>query len=383
MNVFTRRAWIGAAAALAVLGCTPPAQEAETPPMQQAAFGQTPSGQAVQLFTLTNANGVELKLMDYGAAIVSLKTPDREGNLDQVVLGFDEFDPYLTHASYFGAIVGRYGNRIGAGRFSLDGVQHQLTVNDGANHLHGGAVGFDKVVWTAEAFENEDGPGVTFTYVSAAGEEGYPGELTARVTYQLTNANEIVMSYEATTTAPTVVNLTNHAYFNLSGSVARDILGHELTIAADRFTPVDQGLIPTGELRAVQGTPFDFRTATAIGARIGNEDEQLGYGRGYDHNWVLNRAEGETMITAATLYDPGSGRVLEVRTTEPGIQFYSGNFLDGSLSGRGSTFAHRTGLCLETQHYPDSPNKPDFPSTTLRPGETYSTQTIYAFSVRE
>jgi aldose 1-epimerase len=296
------------------------------------------------------------------------------------VLGFDELAPYLTGTPYFGAIVGRYGNRIANARFELDGATYQLAANNGVNHLHGGLVGFDKVVWTGEALNDEQGQGVRFTYVSADGQEGYPGELTLHVTYHLTANNEVTIDYEATTTKATPINVTNHAYFNLSGDVARDILGEVLTINADRFTPVDTGLIPTGELRDVAGTPFDFRTPTPIGARIDQEDAQLAAGPGYDHNWVLNKPEPGALSVAAVLTDPTSGRVMEVRTTEPAIQFYSGNFLDGSLSSRGATFARRWALCLETQHYPDSPNHPDFPTTILRPGETYTSRTVYAFS---
>ncbi|HVY85070.1 MAG TPA: aldose epimerase family protein [Caulobacterales bacterium] len=348
--------------------------------VQQAVFGRTPDGREIDVFTLTNAHGVEVKLMNYGAAITSLKTPDREGHFGQIVLGFDTLDPYLAGVPYFGAVVGRYGNRIARGHFTLDGHTYTLATNNAPNHLHGGDRGFDKRVWDARSFEDEKGPGVAFTYVSADGEEGYPGQLTARVTYQLGADDTLTISYEATTTKPTPVNLTNHAYFNLSGDAQRDILGEQLTINADRFTPVDDTLIPTGELKAVANTPFDFRQPTAIGARIEADDAQLKAGHGYDHNWVLNQAQPAQMTDAAELYDPQSGRVLQIRTTEPGIQFYSGNFLDGSLNGRGVTFAHRWALCLETQHFPDSPNHPNFPSTILRPGETYRSQTVLTFS---
>lgn len=348
--------------------------------VQQAVFGRTPDGREIDVFTLTNAHGVEVKLMNYGAAITSLKTPDREGHFGQIVLGFDTLDPYLAGVPYFGAVVGRYGNRIARGHFTLDGHTYTLATNNAPNHLHGGDRGFDKRVWDARSFEDEKGPGVAFTYVSADGEEGYPGQLTARVTYQLGADDTLTISYEATTTKPTPVNLTNHAYFNLSGDARRDILGEQLTIHADRFTPVDDTLIPTGELKAVANTPFDFRQPTAIGARIEADDAQLKAGHGYDHNWVLNQAQPAQMTDAAELYDPQSGRVLQIRTTEPGIQFYSGNFLDGSLNGRGVTFAHRWALCLETQHFPDSPNHPNFPSTILRPGETYRSQTVLTFS---
>jgi aldose 1-epimerase len=376
-----------AALACLVLGLAACARPAPTAPppvdaVSHAPFGQTANGAPVDLYTLTNAHGVEVKLMTYGAAITSIRTPDRSGAMGQIVLGFDELAPYLTQTAYLGAIVGRYGNRIGKAQFALDGATYQLAANNGVNSLHGGVVGFDKVVWSAEPVDDAEGKGVRFTYVSRDGEEGFPGELTAHVTYQLTDDDELIISYAASTTKATPVNLTNHAYFNLSGDVKRDILGHELTINADAFTPVDAGLITTGEVRAVAGTPFDFRAPAAIGARIGADDEQLRFGLGYDHNWVLNKPAPGALATAARLSDPESGRVLEVRTTEPGLQFYSGNFLDGSATGRGVAFAHRWALCLETQHFPDSPNKPDFPSTILRPGETYRSQTVLAFSAQ-
>jgi aldose 1-epimerase len=373
-----------ALAAIAIVtmlpGCAP---SAEAPPnaVLDAVFGQTADGRDVHLYTLTNEHGLTLQVMSYGAAIVSLHTPDNDGAMEEVVLGFDDLQSYLAGSPNFGAIVGRYGNRIANARFELDGATYQLAANNGVNHLHGGLVGFDKVVWTGEALEDEQGQGVRFSYVSADGEEGYPGELTVRVTYHLTADDAVAIDYEATTTKATPLNLTNHAYFNLSGNVRRDILGHVLTINADRFTPVDTGMIPTGALAPVAGTPFDFRAPAAVGARIDRNDAQLLAGHGYDHNWVLNKPEAGALSVAAVLTDPVSGRVMEVRTTEPAIQLYTGNFLDGSLSGRGATFARRTALCLETQHYPDSPNHPDFPNTILRPGETYTSRTVYAFSV--
>jgi aldose 1-epimerase len=342
-------------------------------------FGHAGSN-TVDVYTLTNAHGIELRIMTYGATIVSLKTPDRHGRFQNIVLGFDTLAPYLAGVPYFGATVGRYANRIAEGRFTLDGKTYQLPRNDGPNSLHGGLHGFDKRVWTAESHDTPEGPTMRLTYVSADGEEGYPGQLTAHVTYRLGDDDTLSIAFEATTTAPTPVNLANHAYFNLSGDPGRTILDHVLTIDADRFTPVSPTLIPTGELRSVAGTPFDFRTPTAIGSRIEIGDDQLRIGKGYDHNWILNQAKPGALTRAAVLTDPASGRSLELRTTQPGLQFYSGNFLDGKPAGGGTVFAHRTGLCLETQHFPDSPNHPDFPSTILRPGETYSQTTVLAFS---
>lgn len=346
--------------------------------IDKALFGRVGS-QAVDVYTLTNRRGVEVRIMTYGAAIVSLKTPDRAGRLANIALGFDSLEPYLAGVPYFGASVGRYANRIAEGRFTLDGVAHQLPRNDGPNSLHGGTRGFDKRIWSAKVFRTPQGPGLRLTYVSPAGEEGYPGQLTAHAVYQLRDDDSLSIRYDATTTAPTPVNLANHAYFNLTGDPARDILDHRLTIDASSFTPVDATLIPTGELRPVAGTPFDFRRSTAIGARIEQADEQLRLGHGYDHNWVLDKPRPGAMTTAAVLADPRSGRVLEVRTTQPGLQFYSGNFLDGKPAGGGTVFNHRTGLCLETQHFPDSPNRPSFPSTILRPGQTYSQRTVLVF----
>lgn len=345
-------------------------------------FGKTPDGAAVDLYTLTNSAGMRADITNYGGIVVSLFVPDRQGHLADVVLGYDSLDDYLAGSPYFGAIIGRYGNRIGGGRFSLEGKQYTLARNNNENHLHGGLVGFDKVVWTARGVLGDKGPGLVLEYLSKDGEEGYPGNLSVTVTYILTDQNELRIHYRATTDQPTPVNLTNHSYFNLAGQGSGDILDHELTINADRFTPVDEGLIPTGELRPVEGTPMDFRRPTAIGARVDQDDRQLGFGGGYDHNWVLNGEAGELSL-AAKVYEPTSGRVMEVFTTEPGVQFYCGNFLDGSNVGKGGRqYKHRYGFCLETQHFPDSPNKPDFPSTILRPGEEYSTTTIYEFSTK-
>jgi aldose 1-epimerase len=352
---------------------------AAKPGVARQPFGKTGDGTAVEIFTLTNKNGVEVRAMTYGGIITSIRVPDRAGAFADIVLGFDTLDGYLGGHPYFGAIVGRYGNRIGKAQFTVGGRTYNLAANDGPNHLHGGIRGFDKMVWQAEPLSS--GVGVAFSRTSPDGEEGYPGNLTARVTYTLTDANELAIEYSATSDKATPVNLTQHSYFNLSGHNAGDILGHELMINADRFTPVDSTLIPTGELAPVEGTPFDFRKTTAIGARINQQTEQLKFGRGYDHNWVLNR-KGDGLQPAARVTDPKSGRTLTVSTTEPGLQFYTGNFLDGTVKGKGgAVYQHRNALCLETQHYPDSPNKPDFPSTILKPGDTYRTRTVFTFGV--
>ena len=340
----------------------------------------TESREAVELYTLTNANGMEARIMTYGGAVVSLKVPDRNGKLGDVVLGYETLGGYLKNSPYFGAIIGRYGNRIGKARFSLNGKEYTLPKNNGENTLHGGLKGFDKVVWKGKEVKSRDGGGLELTYLSKDGEEGFPGNLSVTVSYTLTNQNELKIKYSARTDKTTVVNLTNHSYFNLACEGA--ILNHELMIDASRFTPVDAGLIPTGELRSVKGTPMDFTQFAGIGTRIDQQDEQLTFGRGYDHNWVLNNATGKLAV-AAKAYEPVSGRVMEVLTTEPGIQFYSGNFLDGSITGKGGqVFGQRYGFCLETQHFPDSPNKPGFPSTVLKPGQKYETTTIYKFSVK-
>jgi aldose 1-epimerase len=354
----------------------------KTPAVTRAAFGRLPDGRPVESFTLTNAGGVELRAISYGAIIVSLRVPDREGRLDDVVLGHDDLEGYLAKSAYFGALVGRYGNRIAGGRFTLDGRTYTLATNNGPNHLHGGVRGFDKQLWKAEPFERPGATGIVFTRVSPDGEEGYPGNLDVRVTYTLTDGNEVSFEYFATTDKPTVVNLTQHSYFNLAGDGKRDVLGHELTIDADRFTPVDKTLIPTGVLAPVAGTPFDFRKPAGIGARIGADDEQIRNGGGYDHNFVLNR-RGEGLSRAARVFEPTTGRTMDVATTEPGVQFYSGNFLDGSIKGKGGrAYARRYGFCLETQHFPDSPNKPAFPSTVVRPGQEYRSKTVLTFGTR-
>jgi aldose 1-epimerase len=324
---------------------------------------------------------MEARISTYGGILISLKAPDRNGTLADVVVGHDDLESYVKNNSpFFGALIGRYGNRIGNAQFTLQGNTYKLEANDGPNHLHGGTKGFDKVLWQGEKVDAADGVALALSYVSADGEGGYPGALTVKVTYTLTDTNALRIDYQATTDKPTVVNLTSHSYFNLKDAGASPILGHELTLNADRFTPVDKTLIPTGELRSVEGTPFDFRQPTAVGARIDQADEQLQFGGGYDHNWVLNR-EGDGLSLAARVHEPTTGRVLEIFTTEPGIQFYSGNFLNGSITGRGGVaYKKRVGLCLETQHYPDSPNKPDFPSTTLEPGQTYHSITEFRFS---
>jgi aldose 1-epimerase len=342
-------------------------------------FGKMADGREVELYTLTNSNGVKTRIMTYGGIVVSLEVPDRNGKLGDIVLGFDTLEEYLKGHPYFGSIVGRYGNRIGKGRFTLDGVEYKLATNNGENHLHGGVKGFDKVVWDAEPVREDNAVGVKLSYLSKDGEEGYPGNLSCVVIYTLTNKDELRINYEAQTDKSTPVNLTHHSYFNLAGQGTGDILGHELMLSADRFTPVDEGLIPTGELRSVKGTPMDFTKPTAIGARINQEDEQLRFGKGYDHNFALNSG-GVALALAARVYEPSSGRVMEISTTEPGIQFYSGNFLDGSNIGKGGkVYKHRYGFCLETQHFPDSPNKPNFPSVILNPGRKYRHVTVHKF----
>lgn len=344
--------------------------------MKQA-FGKTTDGVAVDLYTLTNAKGMEARITNYGGIIVSLTAPDRTGKFADVVLGFDSLDGYLKPNPYFGALIGRYGNRIANGRFTLDGKEYTLATNNNGNALHGGIKGFDKVVWNVRDASDKS---LQLTYVSKDGEEGYPGNLSVTVIYTLTDDNELKINYSAFTDKKTVVNLTNHSYFNLAGG--GDILKHELTLNAEQFTPVDKGLIPTGELRKVAGTPFDFTQSTAIGARIDSKDEQIVFGGGYDHNFVLSNAPSP-LRQAAAVYEPTTGRVLEVYTTEPGVQFYTGNFLDGTITGKGGTvYNKRTGFCLETQHFPDSPNKPNFPSTALAPGARYDTTTVYQFTTR-
>ncbi|MFL6604251.1 MAG: aldose epimerase family protein [Steroidobacteraceae bacterium] len=373
------RALLVATLAMAIGGPAAAAgQQAKAP--AKSSWGQTGDA-SVEIYTLTNVHGVEARIMTYGATLVSLKAPDRAGHFKNIVLGFDTLEPYLGATAYYGATVGRYANRLAKGRFTLDGKTYQLATNDGPNSLHGGGRGFDKRIWKAEPLPQSQGNGVRLTYVSVAGEEGFPGEVTAHAVYRLDDNDNLEIEYGATTTAATPVNLANHAYFNLTGDPSVPVLDHVLAINADRFTPVDATLIPTGELRAVAGTPFDFRTAHAVGARIGAPDEQLQRGHGYDHNWVLNKTSAG-MTLAAVVTEPKSGRSLEVRTTQPGVQFYTGNFLNGKPAAQGGTvYAYRTGLCLETQHFPDSPNQPSFPSTILRPGQVYAEKTILALRV--
>jgi aldose 1-epimerase len=364
---------------LVLLGLCPLIAQAQ---VTKAPFG-TADGQSVDLYTLRNAHGVEAKITNYGGILVSLKVPDRNGKFDDVVLGLNDLDTYLKGHPYFGALIGRYGNRIAKGRFTLNGVEYKLAVNNGENTLHGGLKGFDKVVWTGKEMKTKGGPAVVLTYLSKDGEEGYPGNLNVRVVYTLTNNNELKIEYSATTDKDTVTNLTHHSYFNLAGEGNGDILSHRVTINANRFVPTDAGSIPTGELRKVAGTPFDFLTAHAIGERINQDEEQLKLGNGYDHTWVINGRPG-TLRLAATAYETTSGRTMQVWTTEPGMQFYTGNFLDGTLTGKsGKIYQRRFGFCFETQHYPDSPNHPAFPTTTLKKGATYRSTTIYRFGSKK
>ena len=371
-------------AILVVLTACSPSKQAEPPKteapkrMTKQSWGKTAAGEPVDLYTLTNSKGMEARITNYGGIVVSLKTPDRSGQYGDIVLGFDSLDGYLAEHPYFGALIGRYGNRIAKGRFKLNGVEYKLARNNGENSLHGGLKGFDKRVWTAAETGTASEPALELTYVSKDGEEGYPGTLTSRVTYTLTDNNELKIDYLATTDKDTVLNLTNHSYFNLAGEGT--ILDHEVTIDADRFTPVDAGLIPTGELKPVEGTPFDFRKATAIGARIDANDEQLKRGKGYDHNFVLNGNMGD-LRSVVRVREPKTGRTMEVLTTEPGVQFYTGNFLDGTLTGKGGRkYVFRSGFCFETQHFPDSPNQPKFPTTVLKPGAEHRSTTVYRFA---
>jgi len=354
--------------------------------VEKTAFGKTPDGQPVDLYTLANSHGVEVRVMNYGGIVVSLRVPDKAGKLDDVVLGYDSFTEYLDNKAYFGAIIGRYGNRIARGEFTLDGTTYHLAKNNGPNSLHSGWKGFNKVLWDAEPFTGDHAVGVAFTYTSKDGEEGFPGNLKTKVTYTLTDENELEFACEATTDKATPVNLTHHSYFNLRGEGNGDVLHHEIMLNADRFLVVGSGLIPSGELRSVSGTPLDFRQAHAIGARINDSYEQLVVAGGYDHTFVLNRKEKEEkdkdLVLGARVREPETGRVLEVYTTEPGLQFYTGNFLDGSVGKNGHHYGKRSAFCLEAQHFPDSPNHPDFPTTILRPGQTYHSRTIYKFSVQ-
>jgi aldose 1-epimerase len=347
--------------------------------MTTSVFGRLPDNREVSQYTIKNGAGLTAKVINYGATITSLQVPDRAGKMDDIVLGYDSLQGYMDGTAYFGAIVGRYGNRIGKGQFQLEGKQFQVTVNDGANHLHGGKTGFNKVLWHVNGTSSSS---IELQYFSRDGEEGYPGTVTLKVKYTLTDKNELRIDYEGTADRTTVLNPTQHSYFNLSGSFTNTILDHQLMLCADQFTPVDQGLIPTGQLVNVENTPMDFRKPVAIGARINDSYEQLLFGKGYDHNWVLRGGPGRVR-EAAELYEPASGRLMTVYTDQPGIQFYSGNFLDGTARGKGGiSYQRRTGLCLETQAFPDTPNKPQFPQVTLRPGEVYRQTTMYQFSTR-
>ena len=348
--------------------------------IERRPFGTAPDGEAVELFTLTNAGECVVEITSYGGIVVALTVPDGDGKLGDVVLGYETLAEYVKDSPYFGALVGRYGNRIAGGKFTLDGVEYALACNEGDNHLHGGVKGFDKVVWRAEPIETDDGPALVLDYLSPDGDEGYPGNLSMKVVYVWTNDNVLRVIYAATTDRKTVLNLTQHSYFNLAGAGSGDILDHEMQVFAGRFTPVDERLIPTGELRSVEGTPLDFRQPRIIGERTDADDEQLKLGGGYDHNFVLDSGGG--LALAARARELNSGRAMEVWTTEPGVQLYCGNFLDGSNVGKGGAiYTHRTGFCLETQHFPDSPNHPEFPSSELAPGETYEQTTDYRFFV--
>jgi aldose 1-epimerase len=360
-------------------------QAGAMPKIQKRAFGKTADGQSAEVYTLTNKKGMEATITNFGGAVVSLKVPDRKGKVEDVALGYDMLEGYVADKAFFGATVGRYGNRIANGKFVLNGVTYDLPKNNGPNTLHGGLAGFNKKVWLAKDTSGSEAESLELSYVSKDGEEGFPGNLSVTVIYTLpADRNELKIEYRATTDKDTVVNLTNHSYFNLAGAGNGDILQHQLTLHASRFTPVDEFMIPTGELREVKGTPFDFLHPTVIGARIGQDDPQLKLGKGYDHNWVIDKAgDASAPALAAEAFEPKSGRVLEVLTTEPGIQFYTSNFLDNGTKGKGgATYGFRTAFCLETQHYPDSPNKPTFPTTVLKAGKSYQSTTVFRFSAR-
>jgi aldose 1-epimerase len=389
----TSRWLAGVLLATALIGCSkPPPAPPKAPPtpeekskntISKAAFGTLPDGTAVDLFTMVNANGMEVRASNYGGIITALLVPDGTGKTTDITLGLKTFDDYVKNPPYFGAIIGRYGNRIAKGQFKIDDQTYKLPKNDGPNTLHGGLKGFDKVVWAAEPFEKEDSVGVIFTYTSKDGEEGFPGNLQTRVTYTLTDKNELSFDYHATTDKPTVVNLTQHAYFNLAGDGNGDVLGHEFTIYANEYTPVNKQLIPTGKLAPVTDTPFDFRNKVKLADRVNVDNEQIKFGQGIDHNFVLRKKDPKALTLAARVSEPSTRRVMEVSTTEPGVQFYTGNFLDDKLNAKsGKPYAKHSGFALETQHYPDSPNQPEFPTTVLRPGEEYNSKTVYTFSVR-
>ena len=377
--VMLTSAGLGAAC---LIGCTSMSNPTPSGTISQAPFGNTPDGTPVAIYTLRNSKGMEARIMTYGGIVQSLKVPDKNGKLGDVVLGYDDLDGYLKATPYFGALIGRYGNRIGGAKFTLEGKTYTLATNNGPNSLHGGIKGFDKVVWKATSLMTADGSALQLTYFSKDGEEGFPGNLKVTAVYTLTDDNELRLDFTATTDQPTVCNLTHHSYFNLAGQGNGDILGHIVYINADNTTPVDSNLITTGEIKPVDGTPFDFRKPTAIGARINDPDTVLQYGPGYDHNWVINKPMGKLGLQAR-VYEPATGRVMEVFSTEPGLQFYTGNSLDGSITGKdGKIYQRRTAFCMEPQHYPDSPNKPMFPTTELKPGETYQNTIIYRFYVK-
>ncbi|MCF2504253.1 galactose mutarotase [Dyadobacter sp. CY107] len=364
-----------------LFSCSKSNKEEMISTISKESFGKLPDGQEADLYTLTNAKGMTVNITNYGGIITKLTAPDKNGEFADVVLGFDSLAPYLAGHPFFGALVGRYGNRIAKGKFKLNDKEYKLAINNGPNALHGGIKGFDKVIWKATEMNQDSVVGLQLEYVSKDMEEGYPGTLTVKVVYTLDNDNALTINYTATTDKATVVNLTNHSYFNLTG-LKRDILDHEIQIESDSIVPVDTTLIPTGKLRAVEGTPFDFRKPTKISAGINKvEDEQIKNGGGYDHCWVLKRSE-PGLVLFATATDPESGRKLEAFTTEPAVQFYTGNFLDGTLKGKNATYVKRFGFCLETEHYPDSPNQPQFPTTVLNPGDTYQTTTKYRFSAK-
>lgn len=397
LTAFCLRSVSVALAVIYLSGCNPAPQNTTETAAQQPAvmeqemknakfsaqskpYGQLADGTQVDMITLTNPNGIEIDVISYGGIITRLLTPDAKGQLGDIVLGFDNLDDYVSSSPYFGALIGRYGNRIADGKFSLDGVTYQLDTNDGLNHLHGGVQGFDKKVWTMAPFTSENSAGIVLTLLSPDGDQGYPGNLNVEVVYELSADNQLDMRFKANTDKATVVNLTQHTYFNLAGQ--GDILAHQMQINSDTITPVGAGLIPTGELSSVEGTPFDFRQPKAIGKDIGVENEQLALGLGYDHNYVVKAEVSDELVLAATVSEPTTGRVLEVWSEEPAVQFYSGNFLDGTLAGKGRTFGHRSGFCLEPQHNPDSPNQPQFPSTTLLPQDTYQTRIVYRFATQ-
>jgi aldose 1-epimerase len=381
-NTWRSASLVGLAILLGTTAFSAPPSAQGAQKLTMKPFGKTADGGEITLYTLANKKGMEVTIMNYGGVIVSLKVPDRKGQFADVVLGFDSLDGYLAKNPYFGALVGRYANRIGGAQFTLDGKTYHVPKNDGPNCLHGGIHGFNSQVWTAKDVSTKDMPALELQYVSADGEEGFPGKLTATVKYSLNDKDELKIDYSAVTDAPTVLNLTNHSYFNLAGQGNGDILSHIATIEADRFTPVDATLIPTGVLQPVAGTPFDFRKPEVIGARINSDDPQIKLGKGYDHNFVLNH-KGPSLGLAARVEEPKSGRVLEVLTDQPGVQFYTGNFLDGTVVGKGGkAYQRRDGFCLETGHFPDSPNKPSFPSTVLRRGETFHTVTVFKFSTK-